>query len=228
MTNSPAANEPIPLRKLSAPEGWFAGVLEASYPVEPALLNCYRRACAVVLDKIPAFSSPLQQEVLLQFDRFDPGRDVPLLQRNAREWMPEIGLGIWPHRGSPTLWTKDEFEETPIEKLRPLMHKVFRIQPDRLAAASAWQDYLGSGTLLRIAVNDSSQFYQKTMDYLQSNIIEPALKSFPLYAPLLEGAALKGVDGKQIAQWLCGADAYVRESREDNGLFFLCQQASNS
>ena len=216
------------LTQLPAPEPWFACVLSAAYPVEQAAVVRYQKACAILLDRVPAFAFPSNQEVLLQFDRFYAARDVPRLQRNARAWMPEIGLGIWPHRGSPTLWSRQEFEDTPVGKLRPLMHKVFRIQPDPRAVASAWEEYLGSGVLVRCGVKDPSRFYQEAMDNFQPTITEPALKSFPLYAPLLEGAALKDASSDQLAQWLCGAEAYARESAEDEGLFLLCPMPGDS
>lgn len=208
------------LRQVSTPGDWTACVLKASYPLEPSARATYQQACELLLSSIPAFSSP-RQEVLLQFDRLDPKSGVALLQRNARAWLPEVGLGMWPHRGSPTLWTREEFEDANVGELRPLMHKVFRIQPDRQATSSAWEEYLGSGVLVRAAVQNPDEFYETSMERLQPTITELALASFPLYVPLLEAAALKSATGDLLADWLCGAEAYARESAEDGGLFLL-------
>ncbi len=180
----------------------------------------YRRAVEHLLALRPEFAPPFAQEVLLQFDRFRP-EDVPLLQSNASQWLPDIGLGFWSHREAPTLWTRDEFINSTQDELRPLMHRIFRIQQEKKAVQSAWEALLGSGVLLRMAAPDAAAFYDAALKYYQPQITEVSFRSFPFYVPLLEGEALRQASGSDLQQWLCGAAGYVRESSEDGGLLLM-------
>lgn len=212
------------LRQLAAPEGWCACILEAEYPVEGERVHPYRNRVQRLLDASDLFAPPWGQQVLLQFDRLRPGEDVALLRQNARVWLPDIGLGVWPHREAPRLWSRDEFIDTPMEELRPLMHRIFRVDADPAATRSAWETMLGLG-IIRIASHDLDAFYQRAMDCFLPRIEEPSFQSFPFYLPLLEARTLEKATSDDVLSWLDGVDAYMRESSEDGGLLMVLHVA---
>lgn len=212
--------ESLTVRQLHAPEGWCACILEAEYPVEGERAWAYRNHVQNLLDASGLFAPPRRQQVLLQFDRLRPDEDVALLRQNARLWLPDIGLGVWPHREPPRLWSREEFIETPTEELRPIMHRIFRIDPDPWATRSAWEAMLGRG-VIRIASHDLDAFYRQTMDCSLPLIAELSFQSFPFYLPLLDARALAELSPADLLSWLGGTDAYLRESSEDGGLLLL-------
>jgi hypothetical protein len=217
---SSAQLEVTTLRQLRAPEGWCACILEAEYPMESERAQAYRNQVQSLLDASDVFAPPRRQQVLLQFDRLRPGEDVALLRQNARVWLPDIGLGVWPHRDPPRLWSHEEFIDTPMEKLRPIMHRILRVDPDPAATRSAWETMLGLG-IIRIASQDLDAFYRRVTDCCLARIDEPSFESFPFYLPLLEARTLAELSPDELLSWLGGADAYTRESSEDGGLLLL-------
>lgn len=208
------------LRQLQAPEGWCACVLEAEYPVEGDRAQAYRNHVQSLLDASGLFAPPRREQVLLQFDRLRPGQDVALLCQNVRQWLPDIGLGVWPHREPPRLWSREEFTETPTGELRPIMHRILRVDADPRATRSAWNTMLGLG-IIRIVSHDLDAFYGQTMDCCLPRIEEPSFQSFPFYLPLLDARALAELSSAGLLSCLGGADAYLRESSEDGGLLLL-------
>ncbi len=219
------------MREIKAPAGWTAGVLEIEYPAE---LEVQRRYAAVVeelLLRLPMFERATAGEVLLQFDRCAPDREIPILQENARSWQPEIGLGVWLDREPPTLWSKEEFLAAAPGTLRPVMYRVFRIQSDPVEQAAAWQRLLGSGVLMRIVATRPNACVEGATEYLQPRIHEPSLTSFPFFVPLLTEAALKEphwIYAGGPEAWLPEMDGYIRESAEDGGLLILARQPPES
>lgn len=208
------------VRQLHAPEGWCACILDAEYPVEGDRAQAYRNHVQSLLDASGLFAPPRREQVLLQFDRLRPGEDVALLRQNVRQWLPDIGLGVWPHREPPRLWSREEFIETPMEELRPIMHRILRVDADPRATRSAWNTMLGLG-IIRIASHDLDAFYRQTMERCLPRIEEPSFQSFPFYLPLLDAQALAELSPADLLNWLGGADAYLRESSEDGGLLLL-------
>jgi hypothetical protein len=214
------------LRQIPAPKGWCACVLDAAYPVAEPLLPLYKTALKQLTTLQAEFDPQHSQEVFLQFDRFRP-EDVPLLQANAGQWLPDIGLGFWPDRGAPALWTREEFINSTQDELRPLMHRVFRIQQEKKAIDSAFKVLSGTGVLLCISVAMRQKFYFETMEYYLPQITELSLRSFPFYIPLLDGASLRAASEEDLQNWLCGAAAYMRESSEDGGLLIVVPSSSD-
>lgn len=224
MPNRSCAQFESRLRQLEAPAGWCAWLLEAEYPVEHERAQAYRDQVQSLLDASDVFFPPWRQQVLLQFDRLRPGEDVALLRHNASLWLPDIGLGVWPHREAPRLWSREEFLDTPMQELRPIMHRMLRVDSNPAATRSAWETMLGLG-VLRIASQDPDRFYRQAEERSQARIVEPAFQSFPFYVPLLEVRGLTELPASEVHGWLEGIDAYVRESSEDGGLLLLLRAA---
>src|SRR6516162_3690463 len=109
-----AHSEVSPLRqgqRILAAAPWEAYLLSVSgFPVpEPERAHILQFVAALVdvLESAHAFRSV----VFLQANHLHLGDAYQRLQRNARTWLPEMGVGIWPDRGPVQPWTRDEFEE---------------------------------------------------------------------------------------------------------------------
>lgn len=212
------------VRQLTAPTGWVALVLEGTYLVLDPHLQPYQNAVTELLRLFPCFDAPVQ-EVILQFDRLSPERDVPIFQQNARQWFSKIGMGVWPHREPPTLWSREEFIDAEPGTLRPMMYKLFHLEQDPVISRSAWNTMLGSGTLMRLAISSLATFRQRSYGFHHPRIQERSLQSYSIYTSLLEGAAIQNVTVEQLDLWLPAVDGYLRESSEDGGLFLLARQS---
>jgi hypothetical protein len=217
------------LREVSAQQGWTAAVLETVYPVASERLQGYAAIVTELLLRLPAFRVPRPGELFLQFDRCKPDREVPILRENARNWQPEIGLGVWLDREPPTMWTPEEFVAAAPGTLRPLMHHLFRLQADPVVQATAWRRLLGSGVLLRVATAEADIFLKGATEFLHPRIAEPSLTGFPFYAPLLTATTFSqpgALYAAGVDVWLPGVEGYLRESEEDGGLLIVTRQSS--
>ena len=146
-----------------------------------------------------------------------------LISPNGRDWMPRPGLGVWPARRPPAMWTKEDFEN--LEPGRPPQGAVFptfRISAPGEARERARATIYGTGAVLEVLTRDSGDvLVERGTQLLLPTIQEPAYRSFPFYLPLLDAAALANVPYDKLQAWLCGASVYLRESIDDGGLLLV-------
>jgi hypothetical protein len=149
-----------------------------------------------------------------------------MISPNARDWLPELGQGVWPARCPPSLWTKEDFADLdPGQLPRDVMHPTFRISKDGGARERARATMFGTGAILEILTRDpGAVLVKRGTDLLLPAIQEPALRSFPYYLPLLDAASIQNVSYDQLHAWLCGGSVYLRESIEDGGLLVIALQ----
>jgi len=166
------------------------------------------------------------QEVFIQFNQLHVRGGANLLSEHGREWMPQPGLGVWPSREAPTLWTKEDFEMLPVgSRPRPLSYQIFRVCGSARAKQEACDLMFGRGTILEILVPDSANaFLAKTKALLLPSIKERAFRSHTFYVPLLDRNAIEASSSLQLDEWLCGATTYIRESVEDNGIVIVSKK----
>jgi hypothetical protein len=139
---------------------------------------------------------------------------------HGREWLPKLGLGIWPDRPPPTLWTQQDFRNlAPGEMPRNLMDQVFLISKSAEAKENARDIMLGVGAVVQVLTPDpTATFLKNAQDLLLPPIKDPSYSCFPFYVPLLEKKSILGATQGQLDSWFCGASLYIRESFEDAGL----------
>jgi hypothetical protein len=160
--------------------------------------------------------------VFVQHSELDFERAAPVLSRNAPKWRPQTGLGIWLNREPPSFWKPEEFMSLePGQRPRPLMDKVFHLTGPG-ATDEARDLVFGLGSLLQILVSGGAEAYlQRTTARLRPRIVEEAFQNFPFYLPLLDGASLDAANLQTGDDCLCGASAYIRESRQDQAILIL-------
>ncbi|HEY6370007.1 MAG TPA: hypothetical protein VIX37_05470, partial [Candidatus Sulfotelmatobacter sp.] len=144
--------------------------------------------------------------------------------QHGREWMPALGLGVWPDREPPTLWTKQYFQSlTGDENPRPLMYQVYRLTAG--SKDKARNTMLGLGTVLQIMTRDNADAVLERMRaQLRAPIKHPSFTSFPFYVPLLEGKSVGGIPDERLQAWCCGASVYLRESVEDRAILIASSE----
>ena len=148
------------------------------------------------------------------------------LAQHGREWIPAVGLGVWPDREPPRGYTDEDFTELGLgEKPRELMYQVLRVTTTPEARSQGRDVMLGLGTVIQILVPDSlDEFFQRSTQTLLPPIQDPAFTCFPFFVPLLELKTHREATGPQLTKWLCGCSLYLRESAEDKGILILSRE----
>jgi hypothetical protein len=188
-------------------------------PVSAFPMSAKETVCVkYFVNKLAGVISHGTLEVFLQLTQFGSGKQR--LVEHGSNWAPELGLGVWPARPSPTLWTQEDIANLiPGEKLRPLMHQVLRISGSKRDREQASDTMLDLGTILEImAPGDTKSLLARTRGVLLPGIKEPSLRNFSCYVPLLDRKSLESATAEQLDAWLCGAAVYIRESFEDKGI----------
>ena len=216
------------LREVAAPQGWTAMLLEYPLPIEE---DGERLAYVDLVDEllrlIPSFAEARHEELLLLFERMRIEVEIPVLQRNARSWLPEFGVGVWTHQEPPHLWTHEEFRLAENGQLRPIIERVVHITGELREQRSAWRTMLGSGSVLRVATTEKGLFLKRSTELLKPCMTEPSFTSFPLYVPLLTAEGMLAPSpafNLPFYDLLPGVDAYLLERREDGGVLILVRE----
>ena len=159
----------------------------------------------------------LQPEVFLQFTQIHHENGPVTLSKHGSEWLPQLGLGVWPDREPPKMWTMEEFQNlAPGEMIRPLMHQVFRITTDSEARFRARDAFFGTGAGLQMSMRKGDEgLLKRATEYLLPRMTEPSFQAFEYYVPLLDGRSVEASSADDLETWLCGAQLYLRESVED-------------
>ncbi len=220
----------LSLQAAKAPGAWQAFLLPLSaFPTPEEELAAARQW----LQKLSAAfvrQQKLTAEVFIQMDRLHLGDGVDRFCDHAVKWLPASGLGVWPDREPPTLWTDDEFKNLGEgEQPRTFMYQVFHIGGPSEAREQARDVMLGLGTVLEmLTADETGALLKKCRDLLLPPIQDRAFKNFPLYVPLLEGRSVAEASAEQLDAWTCGASVYIRESNEDHGILLLSKEPLDS
>lgn len=209
------------IQHVKAPAPWSAVVLTQPFPVPVERRLAYRRIVDTLLRLLPEAQPPYELEAFLQMDRIDHRKESSLL-RDMGSLLGDYGLGYYPDQPPPTTWTKEEVLALfPPAKLRPLFYNVIQVESDQAAVNKAQDIFLGGGAFVRAFCAEKNVFYPRATTQFKPLVAERKLRMFPYYAVQLTRHAVETVDAVTIDAWACGAQLYLRESNEDNGLLIL-------
>ena len=215
----------LQLRVLTSPEPWETLILPVdSFPMTEPRLGQVREFLKRFTD-IVSRQGDLSPEVFLQFWRLRNGDAASRYSANAAKWLSDLGLGVWPDRRPPAMWTQETFMDACAADEPPvMMHKLFRITaPGK--AQQARDVMFGCGTVLQILTRgDSQAMLARTREVLLKPIEDTSFRSFRFYLPLLEGKTLATATALQLESWLGGATLYIRESVEDHGVLIVSSE----
>jgi hypothetical protein len=165
-------------------------------------------------------------ETFIQLTQLHLGDGASRLSNHGKEWMPSMGLGVWPDREPPHSWTMGELQDlVPGDKLRSMMDIALHVtRPEE--GDNVRDVMLGLGTVLQFVLPaGTEEFLSAARHLLFSPIKDPSFTSFPFYIPLFEGKTISGASESQLELWLCGAHACIRESPEDQGILVFGKTA---
>lgn len=210
----------VTLASLRAPAPWSAFVIPVSgfplpEPERSRLLGLLRR-----ISQSAAKRWNLVSEIFLELEQMK-GLDCRYrFADHGRDWMPQVGLGVWPDRDPPALFTKEEFENwAPGSRMREVLCEVFRISTapqHRDQARDAMMEY---GCVFEILTDEPAPMLLGKMKPVYLDFIKsPSHRCFPFYVPLLEGKTLENLSSEQLDHWCSGISVYVRESVQDKGI----------
>ena len=212
------------LQSIPAPEPWTAAVLPvSSFPVPEDERSILREKLAEWCAEV-AGKNQLTASTWLQMNHMHLDQGAPKLSANGRTWLPMTGLGVWPDREPPRLWTKADFLDREYgQPLPPLMHTVFHISGGAEASNHARDVMIGSGTVVHALLDgDAGQYHEAMRELLLPPITEESLRGHPFYMPLLEARSLRNVTVDVLDAWMGLARVYVRESVEDKAVLVVC------
>src|SRR5579862_9716467 len=115
-----------------------------------------------------------------------------LFVENARKWIPETGLGVWPHRSAPRMLKAEDMEELdPNSGMPTLLHSLFRVTAGANARLNAMTTMAGTGCGLQLISRTESAALLRYLKELFLGFIEDRIfRIFPWYVPLIERAVL--------------------------------------
>ena len=228
MATSGTVQKPsVTLQAIQAPAPWEAYLLSVSgFPVPEEELSSVRQFLQK-LTKMAIDRWKLEAEFGIQLVQLHLGDGPARVAAHGREWIPQVGLGVWPDREPPKSWTQEDFTELGIgERPRELMYQVLRVSTTPQARENALNVMLGLGTALEILSSGSvGSFLERARAILLPPIKDPAYTCFPFYVPLAEAKSLRDAVPGQLDSWLCGCSVYIRESAEDTGVLIASRES---
>ncbi len=214
------------LKRIASPPEWEALLLPVdAFPI-PDVKQIF--ASESLINAIVTAATGqwrLSLESFVQVEQSDAKECRAILAKYAPEWIPDVGLGIWPDREPPAAHTQDEFLKLQLgQKFRKLTYPVLRITETPKAKSEATRLMVPFGPLLVILTADIDTFLEKASAVLLAPIQDPSFTSYPFNVPLLEAKSIASATGAQLEAWMCGAEVYIRQSFEDKGMLILSRR----
>lgn len=217
---------PVTELSLEGEEGGFESYLiPAPRGLRP---DSYDPARAFLLELVSYFTARLGcgHESFIQIGQVREQEATRLFADHARNWIPEAGLGVWPHRPAPRMWKMEDMENIESASgIGPMLHSVFRVTAHANARLDAMTTMLGSGCGLQLVSHVESAVLLRDLKGLFLGFIQDRVfRIFPWYVPLIERAVLAESMESFTANVLRGISLYIRESPEDGGILIVSAQ----
>lgn len=142
---------------------------------------------------------------------------------HARHWVPETGLGVWPHRPAPRMRRLEDLEELdPSAGMPPLLNSLFRITASANTRLDAMTTMTGTGCALQLVSNiEGPVLLCDLKELFLSFIQDRVFRIFPWYVPLIEKSVLADPIAPLALSAMRGISLYIRESAEDGGILIV-------
>jgi hypothetical protein len=220
----------------------YAAVNDLEYQGQAAGFECYRipspsglrpdsydPARVFLEDLVSYFTARrgFHHEGFIQLGKPRDQTATRLFSANARKWIPETGLGVWPHRPAPRMWKPEDLEELDTSSGMPtLLHSLFRVTADANACLNAMTTMAGTGCGLQLISRVESAVLLRDLKELFLGFIQDRVfRIFPWYVPLIERAVLVEPIEPLAVSALRGVSLYIRESPEDGCILILSTEA---
>jgi len=143
-----------------------------------------------------------------------------LFADHARMWMPEMGLGVWPHLAPPSMWKIEDLEDSdPSTGMPTVLHSLYRVMAGANMRLDAMTTMTGTATGLQLITRLESAYLLRRLKEQFLNVIEDRVfRIFPWYVPLLRKLSFHEPIAALTLDVLHGVSLYIRESPEDGGI----------
>jgi hypothetical protein len=213
---------------LPSPEGWALFLFR--YPKDVPVADDDRALLRKIFE--PFLAEALKEYAgfhahgLIQYNQLNRGNAASIMSAHFMAWGIDSGLGYWPEREPPALWSEEDFTELDIGEMpRPLMHQVFGINKGLPAIQEAFRLLLGLGPMVFTLSEDSvPKVKERATALFRPLIEEPALRMFAYYYPLLCAATFASENADRLDEWTCGIHFFLRESPEEKGIFIASRR----
>lgn len=213
---------------LPSPDGWRLCLFRYPHtvPLNEESRATVRRIFLRFWNEVLAEFAGFHPYALLQYNQLHLGNAHRIMSGRFMAWGMDNGLGYWPEREPPTLWTEEDFTNLDInEPPRPLTHQVFGINKGLPAIREALDSLLGIGPIVLTLAEDSIQkVKERATATFRPLIEEPALRMFAYYYPLLCARTFVPENADKLGEWTCGIHFFLRESPEENGIFIASRR----
>lgn len=213
---------------LPSPDCWtlFLFRYPKDVPVEDADRALLRKIFEPFLAEALKEYAGFHPHGLIQYNQLNRGNASSIMSANFMAWGIDSGLGYWPEREPPVLWTEEDFTELDIGEMpRPLMHQIFGINKGLPAIREAFRLLLGLGPMVFTLSEDSvPKVKERATALFRPLIEEPALRMFAYYYPLLCAATFASENADRLDEWTCGIHFFLRESPEEKGIFIASRR----
>lgn len=211
--------------ELQLTAGWSGYAIPLQFPLRHERER--RELLAFLWDLSFSLFPPAEAEptAWLLMDNLHRDDAVLRLSRNAREWKPTYGLGLWPDQAPPSMLKPEDILNMEWgAKPRLPYHSVTMLHASDTVLQTAWSTMFGTGsTVLTLGPGGGGALLHATREYLKRPIIDESFMDFPFYFPLLGLNTLRHATASQIDGWLGPAQLYLRESEEDNAVLLLAR-----
>ena len=219
---APFRGEELPLAA-----GWSGYAIPLHFPLthERERRELYAFLWDVALNLFTPADADLTAWLLM--DNLHRDNAVLRLSRNAREWKPTYGLGLWPDQAPPSMLKPEDILDMEWgAKPRLPYHSVTRLHATGSMLHTAWSTMFGTGsTILTLGAGGGGALLDTTREYLKRPITDESFMDFPFYFPLLGRNTLHHATAFQMEGWLGPTQLYLRESEEDNAVLLLARIA---
>jgi hypothetical protein len=234
MTSATIASEPLSEalqfqgEELTLVTGWAGYAISLHFPFDHERKR--RELLAFLWDLSLSLFSPADADLTawLLMDNLHRDNAVLRFTRNAREWKPTFGLGIWPNQPPPRMLLREDILNMEWGTKPPVpYHRVTRLNATGSMLHTAWSTMFGTGsTILTVVPGGGGSLLNTTREYLKRPITDENFQSFPFYFPLLGLHTLHDATAAQMEGWLGPTQLYLRESEEDNAVLLLARTTS--
>lgn len=162
-------------------------------------------------------------ESFLHISRSTDKDAVRAFSLNARNWIPQTGLGVWPHRPPPRTWKFEDLEDLDQSSgMPPLLNSLFRVTADSVARIDAMTLMTGLGCALQlISRTEGAVLLRDLRELFLQFIQDRVFRIFPWYVPLMESSLLVDPIAPLVVSSMRGISLYVRESLGDGGIIII-------
>jgi hypothetical protein len=162
-------------------------------------------------------------ESFLHIDKSTDKSATRAFSIHARHWIPETGLGVWPHRPAPRMRKLEDLEDLdPSSGMPPLLNSLFRVTAPANARFDAMSIMTGTGCSLQLVSNIEGPVLLRGLKEIFLGFIQDRVfRIFPWYVPLMEKSVLAEPIAPLALSVMRGISLYIRESAEDGGILII-------